>query len=569
MTLDVLLATFGRAHPMVLHLPIGLFFALAAMELLALARRTPLALQTRAALAWLAAFAAVFTATTGFFLGQETAYSGDTVDLHRYLGIAVAVIAVLVAVLQRRVARQPLGRGKGAAKAYAAALIVCIGVLVPAGHFGATLTHGGDFLFEPYYVSKATTPTMPLRGGARSAGPATVPISHAQTTSTFDTTIAPIFANYCISCHGAEKHKGGLSLHTREGILADSSLIVANNAAESELMRRLHLPADDEDHMPPGSKKQPSKSEIGAIEAWINNGASFDEHYTQMDGAAGGTGAAASEGASGAIAESERSSAAQPPSAAETIAASRAIPAAKPEAVAALRAAHLYVAAVRADDALLLIDFSAAPPLISDAQVAELLVGLREQAADVSLARLRIGRKTMSVLGSAPNLTRVNAAASALTDGDLALLAGHPTLSELVLSGTKLTDSAVTTLLSLPALARLYLWKSGISAEAIAGLRRDRPGLAIDTGEAAPREPLAIEDKPNFTSDRPPPGVAAAPPTAAAAPAVLHAINTICPVSGKPGNDRYVILYEGKLIGFCCEKCGAAFWEDPKKYKLP
>jgi len=182
---------------------------------------------------------------------------------------------------------------------------------------------------------------------------------------------------------------------------------------------------------------------------------------------------------------------------------------------------------------------------------------------------LRIGRKTMSVLGSAPNLTRVNAAASALTDGDLALLAGHPTLSELVLSGTKLTDSAVTTLLSLPALGRLYLWKSGISAEAIAGLRRDRPGLAIDTGEAAPREPLAIEDKPNFTSDRPPPGVAAAPPTAAAAPAVLHAINTICPVSGKPGNDRYVILYEGKLIGFCCEKCGAAFWEDPKKYKLP
>ena len=40
-------------------------------------------------------------------------------------------------------------------------------------------------------------------------------------------------------------------------------------------------------------------------------------------------------------------------------------------------------------------------------------------------------------------------------------------------------------------------------------------------------------------------------------------------MSGKAVDPHYVILYEGKLVGFCCEKCAAAFWEDPKKYRVP
>jgi YHS domain-containing protein len=42
--------------------------------------------------------------------------------------------------------------------------------------------------------------------------------------------------------------------------------------------------------------------------------------------------------------------------------------------------------------------------------------------------------------------------------------------------------------------------------------------------------------------------------------------NTTCPVSGADINPDRVILYKGKLIAFCCEKCAAEFWLNPEKF---
>ncbi|MDZ4828772.1 MAG: YHS domain-containing protein, partial [Phycisphaerae bacterium] len=57
-----------------------------------------------------------------------------------------------------------------------------------------------------------------------------------------------------------------------------------------------------------------------------------------------------------------------------------------------------------------------------------------------------------------------------------------------------------------------------------------------------------------------------APTAVIAALPSLKPINAVCPVSGTPVDPRYTIVYEGKVIGFCCPNCPKKFWDDPKAF---
>ncbi len=73
--------------------------------------------------------------------------------------------------------------------------------------------------------------------------------------------IQPIFADYCVSCHGAEKTKGRLRLDSLEHLLKGGEsgpAFVARDSKRSSLIERLVLTADDEDPMPPREKLQPT-----------------------------------------------------------------------------------------------------------------------------------------------------------------------------------------------------------------------------------------------------------------------------------------------------------------------
>src|SRR6185369_4562045 len=40
------------------------------------------------------------------------------------------------------------------------------------------------------------------------------------------------------------------------------------------------------------------------------------------------------------------------------------------------------------------------------------------------------------------------------------------------------------------------------------------------------------------------------------------AINTVCPVSGKPVNPAKTIVHNGVVVAFCCDDCKATFQKD-------
>src|SRR5262245_43625445 len=135
------LEVFGRFHPLMLHVPIGLVVALAALEVVTL--RQP-ASRVRTALAVLTALAAVATASTGWVLGHSPDRTAtETLELHQALGLCLAGTCVLLALLARIAERRPAP--------YRVALVVALLIMLPTGHLGATMVQGEDFLFEPLH----------------------------------------------------------------------------------------------------------------------------------------------------------------------------------------------------------------------------------------------------------------------------------------------------------------------------------------------------------------------------------------------------------------------------------
>ena len=57
----------------------------------------------------------------------------------------------------------------------------------------------------------------------------------------------------------------------------DGPVLIAGKALDSPMIHRLLLPLDDEDHMPPEGKPQPTLAEIAALQWWIERGAPADK----------------------------------------------------------------------------------------------------------------------------------------------------------------------------------------------------------------------------------------------------------------------------------------------------
>ncbi len=519
------LEVFGRLHPLVLHLPVGLLAGLAVYEGVAHARREAPAPRL---LVGCAAAGAVLAALTGWVLHEEPDYSGSTLEWHERLGIATAIASVVVLAL--RLAQKP--------RLYRAGLVVTLALLAPAGHFGAQMTHGEGFLTAPLRGEDAPPePVLP-------APPAPGPAAATATMVSYREHVAPILAARCVSCHGEKKKKGGLRLDAPEWIQKGGKggdALVPGAPADSELLTRLRLPLEDDDHMPPEHKKQPAEAEIALLEAWIAAGASFDSPFELPSGLA---------------------LPAPPPATAGP----EVLEAPPEAALAALRARLVHVQAVSAGSPELWVDFAAPAAGIGDADVAALLGPLTDHVAELNLSRTQVTDAIMKKVAQMPRLRRLELRSTAITVAGVAALEGHETLAELALVQTQLTDAAAAALAKLPALQKVWLWSSGVGAEGVAALRAARPHLLVDAGEVVEAAPLETEGELKFTSDAP--SVDAPPPAAVVS---LTPINSVCPVSGKPVDPKYSVVFEGRVIGFCCPNCPKEFWANPEQFraKLP
>jgi len=97
--------------------------------------------------------------------------------------------------------------------------------------------------------------------------------------------IQPVFDKYCVSCHGEKKSKGKLRMDTMKNFLkgGDSgSCIEPANSKESLLGKRIALPLEDDDHMPPDGKPQLSESQLAMLRWWLDAGAPTDKTLGEL-----------------------------------------------------------------------------------------------------------------------------------------------------------------------------------------------------------------------------------------------------------------------------------------------
>src|ERR1035441_2414105 len=114
-------------------------------------------------------------------------------------------------------------------------------------------------------------PTRPCSAGA----PAALRLnSDLAKQPVFGALIQPILQRRCVACHGPEKKKADLSLESYKAMLKggkDGPVLIASKAFDSPMIQRLLLPMNDEDHMPPEGKPQPTLAEIDRKSTRLNS----------------------------------------------------------------------------------------------------------------------------------------------------------------------------------------------------------------------------------------------------------------------------------------------------------
>ncbi len=100
----------------------------------------------------------------------------------------------------------------------------------------------------------------------------------AQQRIDFAREIQPILAENCFHCHGpdAANRQADLRLDTHAGA---ESMLAPGDHEGSELFRRIATDADDERMPPPDSNRLLSAAEIELIGRWIQQGATWGEHW--------------------------------------------------------------------------------------------------------------------------------------------------------------------------------------------------------------------------------------------------------------------------------------------------
>ncbi len=97
----------------------------------------------------------------------------------------------------------------------------------------------------------------------------------------FNRDIRPILSNNCFACHGPDEQqrKAKLRLDTKDGAFAKAGVIVAGDAANSRLYKRI-IHTDPNAVMPPPSTGHKlTEAQIATVKRWIDEGAQWNEHW--------------------------------------------------------------------------------------------------------------------------------------------------------------------------------------------------------------------------------------------------------------------------------------------------
>ncbi|MES2647744.1 MAG: FN3 associated domain-containing protein [Bacteroidota bacterium] len=430
----------GRIHPLVVHFPIVLFVLFIAYALLFKRRITDFVTATLIEdwLLILSALSAVLSVLAGLLLSKETGYDEDALQWHKWFGIAVTGFMLLWYALRNNTSRNTWLNT-------AFSIIGLVGMIM-AGHQGANITHGEDYVFEPIREEKQQ------------------PVVLLEDAVVFNNMVKPILEEKCMSCHNSKKAKGQLIMETEEALLKggkSGSLWDINEADLGLLLKRVHLPIDQKKHMPPAGKTQLTDYEIEVLTAWIKKGSDFKLRVADLP----------VDDSLYLLAVSRFSSSQN-----EVYD----FKAADESKIKSLNTENRVVHPIALESPALVANFYGAS-LYSSEQLKELLA-IKQQLVSLNLNKIPATSADMKIVGQFTNLRKLNLAFTNITGEGLKELQSLKLLKQLSLSGVSLKETDVKLLSNLPELTHVYLWNTGLEPGAIASLQNNMKQVKFESG---------------------------------------------------------------------------------------
>lgn len=491
----------GHFHPVLLHLPIGVFMLIILQELGAIfgKRHHESVANTAMFPLFFGAASSIVAVIAGFLLyqGHGDDYTGNAIaERHLWGGLIFAVAAVLTFILKAWTVASA-----GNPAFYRLLLFASVSIMGFASHDGASLTHGEDYLtkyapdpirsllglktktFTKSSTSSEVPNVAPDTTTGKGPGEGSAPVAAAAGTegSVYDTIIHPMFERRCVQCHKPGKAKGKFRMDSYEMLVKggkEGAGLVPGKVTESNILIRMELPEDDEERMPPEGKKGLEAHELAVVKWWIENGADptktlknftvpgpIQESISKLVPA--GASSAAEQGA----AEGEDAHA----------------PASKQDealkaAVADISKEFPGALSFESQQSQLLTFTAVSLRGNLDDAGFKKLEGVTPQFVTVDLSATKVTDQAVAQLESAKSLRLVRLAETSITDAAIDTLLKLPTLESINLYGTKVTDAGASKLSGLTNLKHLYLWKTAVTPEAIKALQEKLPSCEIVVG---------------------------------------------------------------------------------------
>jgi uncharacterized membrane protein len=442
----------GRMHPLILHFPIVILILAMGLEFFRSREefKTEKIYQTFTSYLLLTgAILAAVTAIMGLFLAKEAGYTGSLIQWHKWWGVSIVFIVSIIYWCRNAAWYSPMITKIGT--------ILTVLCLVVAGHFGADITHGDNFVLGPVMQKKRKM----------------VPIEKALV---FRDVIQPIFENKCIACHNEDKLKGGLILTNERSILKGGrtgKLFVPGQPQVSLILQRIHLPADEKKHMPPVNKTQLTTDEMTLLYLWIKNNPDFKKKIIELPAT-----------------DSLR-----------VIASTFLKPVEKPEEkydfaatndkeIKKLNNYYRAVYALAKESPALAVNIY--NKATYQPKVLEELSSVKKQIVSLDLNKMPVKDADLKIISRFENLRTLNLNFTDITGISLKELASLKHLSSLSLAGTKLSPQAITQISTLKSLTKLAIWNTGLKNEDLQQVTKNNKNLELIKGFKDDGKPIKL-----------------------------------------------------------------------------
>lgn len=439
----------GHFHPVLVHLPIGILLLAIVFHFLSYKKQFEVLKPAVRYSLLLGVLSAFFSCITGLLLSGSGDYDSGIVSKHQWLGIGVTGVSLVTYYLAV----------KNSAGLKWAILLMGLLVIV-TGHLGGTLTHGEGYLTQSSTAGQGSGKTI------------FKPIADVQQAVVYSDIVQPILQAKCYGCHGPNKQKGKLRLDGPSFIDAggkSGKAIVAGDISNGELMKRVLLSAENDDHMPPKQKPQLTKSEIELLSWWISSGADYHKKVAELKQTNKVKPYLTS------LQSGSKSSATV-----QTDIPEKSVEKAPDSVLNELKKLDVAISTVAQNSNYLTINFAATDSLTE--RHLQLLKQLKKQTIRLKMGDVKINDNLFSVIGTFENLTQLHLNGTSTNDKNLVQLKNLQNLQVLNLGSTNVTARGLTSLKDLKNLKQIYLYKPGKTLEGFVLLTQNFPNTKIDTG---------------------------------------------------------------------------------------